>query len=308
MLKKFIKIILKYPVTLFNSIFLYLYYTFSHKGIYKKTLAFSHGKNKVLFMAPHVDDESIGVGATLLKHGEKGDTIIGLYMADGGGAVSSLDKESLIQLRKEEAHTIKNIIGIEQIYFLDIPDGQVMVREEYVDRVYSILVKESPDIIYMPFLLDGHIDHVNSSRILIESIKRWDSTFNNIFMYSVNTPIRPDLINTVTIMDKNLFDKKNTLYDVFKSQYVMGFDAFESVNRALRLLVKEGYALEGFVKGDLDRIIEFNNILIEEGFNPSQFRQLSSRYNLFFSYMKNKKLKDSYMDIFKDLLLITQEA
>lgn len=301
MLRKFIKIILKYPVTLFNNAFLHLYYSLSERGTYEKTPAFSQEKSKLLFIAPHVDDESIGAGGTLLKHGQKGDTIICLYMADGGGAVSSLDKEDLIQLRKEEANRIKEIIGIEEIHFLDIPDGQVMVKDEYVDRVYSILTKEKPDIIYMPFLLDGHIDHVNSTRIVIESIKRWDNNFNNIYMYSVNTPIRPDIINSITVMDKDLFQKKNSLYHVFKSQYVMGFDAFISVNRALRLLAEEGYALEGFVKGDLDKIIKFNNILKEEEFNPSEFRQLSSRYNLFLSYMKNKKLKDKYMKVFKKL-------
>lgn len=278
-----------------------MYYSLCEKGTYEKTTAFSDKNNKILFIAPHVDDETIGAGGTLLMHGEKGDRIVCLYVADGGGAVSNLDKESLIQLRKEEANKIKDLIGMDKVYFLDIPDGQVIVKDKYIDKVYSILIKENPDIIYVPFLLDGHIDHVNSARIVIESIKRWNSSFNHIYMYSVNTPIRPDIINSITIMDKHLFQKKNSLYRVFESQYVMGFDAFMSVNRALRLIAKEGYALEGFVKGDLDKIIEFNDILIEEKFNPYEFRQLSSRYNLILSYMKNKKLKDKYMDILKKL-------
>ncbi|GFN34309.1 PIG-L deacetylase family protein [Tepidimicrobium xylanilyticum] len=301
MLKKFVKIILKYPIILLNNVFLHVYYSLCEKGTYEKTTAFSDKNNKILFIAPHVDDETIGAGGTLLMHGEKGDRIVCLYVADGGGAVSNLDKESLIQLRKEEANKIKDLIGMDKVYFLDIPDGQVIVKDKYIDKVYSILIKENPDIIYVPFLLDGHIDHVNSARIVIESIKRWNSSFNHIYMYSVNTPIRPDIINSITIMDKHLFQKKNSLYRVFESQYVMGFDAFMSVNRALRLIAKEGYALEGFVKGDLDKIIEFNDILIEEKFNPYEFRQLSSRYNLILSYMKNKKLKDKYMDILKKL-------
>ena len=307
LLRKIVKGILKYPAKLFNNIFLYLYYKFSKKGNYRIDEHFVNKNNKVLFISPHVDDETIGAGATLLKHAENGDRIICLYIADGGGAVSTLDKKSLIQLRKKEAERTKDIVGMEKLYFLEIPDGQVVVKDKYIAKINSILKNENPDIIYTPFLLDGHIDHVNSTRIIIESIRQWDNTFENIYMYSVNTPIRPDIINTVTIMDKCLFEKKNNLYDVFKSQYVMGFDAFILVNRMERLIVNEGYALECFIKSDLDTVLQYNDILMEKKFNPNEFRQLSSRYNLFFSFMINKKLKYEYMDIFKDLSIMKQK-
>src|SRR5699024_5757584 len=132
-------------------IFLYIYYSFFKIGDYKEEV-FSQKGNKVLFISPHVDDETIGAGGTLLKHAENKDKIICVYMADGGGAISSLDKESLISLRKKEASKIKNIVGIEKLYFLDIPDGQVMVKGEYINKINCILEEENPDIIYMPFL------------------------------------------------------------------------------------------------------------------------------------------------------------
>lgn len=301
--RKIIKGILKYPFILLNNIFLYIYYSYFKIGDYKEEEPFSQKNNKVLFISPHVDDETIGAGGTLLKHADNKDRIVCLYMADGGGAVSSLDKESLIELRKKEAKKTKDIIGMEKLYFLNIPDGQVIVKDEYVKRINNILEEEKPDIIYMPFLLDGHIDHVNSTRIVMESIRQWNNEFENIYMYSVNTPIRPDIINTVTIMDKDLFIKKNNLYNVFKSQYVMGFDAFRLVDRMGRLLVRKGYGLEGFVKTDLNKVLQYNHILLEKNFDPNEFRQLSSRYNLIISYIKNKKLKDEYIDIFKDLFM-----
>jgi LmbE family N-acetylglucosaminyl deacetylase len=307
LLRKIVKGILKYPAILFDKIFLYIYYRFSKKGKYKVDEPFSKRNNKVLFISPHVDDETIGAGGTLLKHAENGDSIVCIYIADGGGAVSTLDKDSLIQLRKKEAEKIKDIVGMKKLYFLGIPDGQVFVKDEYIDKINSILKAEDPDIIYTPFLLDGHIDHLNSTRILIESIRQWDNTFENIYMYSVNTPIKPDVISNLTIMDKSLFDKKNNLYTVFKSQYVMGFDAFAMGDRMKRLLAKKEYALEGFVKSDIDTVLQFNRILVEEKFNPDEFRQLSSRYNLFFSFMKHKKTKYEYMDIFKELSLGKQE-
>ena len=301
LLRKIIKGILKYPAILFDNIFLYLYYRFSKKGNYRIDEPFLNKNNKVLFISPHIDDETIGAGGTLLKHAENGDEIVCIYIADGGGAVSTLDKESLIKLRKKEAEKIKDIVGIEKLYFLDIPDGQVIIKDEYIAKINSILKNENPNIIYTPFLLDGHIDHVNSTRIIIESIRQWDNDFKNIYMYSVNAPIRPDIISNITIMDKSLFKKKNSLYDIFKSQYVMGFDAFIMVNRMERILINQGYGLEAFVKSDLDTVFQFNNILIDKKFNPNEFRQLSSRYNLFFSFMKNKKFKYEYMDIFKEL-------
>lgn len=302
LIKSVIKGLLKYPVMFINNIFLYLYFKYYKKQEYIVDEQFSKN-SKVLFIAPHVDDETIGAGATLIKHVESNDSVTCIYIADGAGAVSDLTKKDLVERRKKEARDVKEIIGIEKLYFLEIPDGEVLVKDTFVDKVNEILQKENPNIIYTPFLIDGHIDHVNSTRIVMKAIKKWDENFKDLYMYSVNTPIRPDIINRVTLIDKTLFDKKNSLYEVFKSQYVMGFGAFKLVDRMRRILINRGYALEGFIKVDIDKAIEFDNKLKIYKFEASMFRQLSSSYNLLCSFMRNKKKKKKYINDFKNITI-----
>ena len=51
---------------------------------------------------------------------------------------------------------------------------------------------------------------------------------------------------------------------------------------------------EVFVRTDLKTLIEIERQLKEEGFKPEQFRQLSSYYNLLFSFKINEGLKKIY--------------
>lgn len=301
-MRDLIKKVLKYPVILFNKVFLYFYYEFSKKAYYYKDDMFKNKGRNILFIAPHVDDETIGAGSTLIKHGKNEDEITCVYIADGSGATSELSKEELVRERREEAYRIKELVGMKEVKFMEIPDGEVEVDKGTIDRFVDLLEEVDPYIIYTPFLIDGHRDHVNSSRILLEALREWNPNFKQIYMYEVNTRIKPDKINNIVIMDKDDFREKDELYKVFESQYVMGFDAFSMVDRAKRYITDEGYAIESFVRMDFEGFDDYNNYLLEEGFKPEDFRQLSSRYNLFLSYMQNRDLKNKYMENCKPLL------
>lgn len=301
-MRDLIKTILKYPMILINKIFLYFYYEFSKKGYYYKDDMFKNKNRRILFIAPHVDDETIGAGATLIKHGKNEDEITCVYMADGSGAISELSKEELIEERKKEAMKIKEIVGMKEVKFMGMPDSEVEPNKEAIEKLKKILDEVDPYIIYTPFLIDGHPDHVNSSRILIEALREWNPKFKHIYMYEVNTRIKPDKINNIVIMDKEEFKEKDELYKVFESQYVMGFDAFSMVDRAKRYITDEGYAIESFIRMDFEGLDDYNNYLLEENFEPTDFRQLSSRYNLILSFSKNKDLKKEYVKNCKPLL------
>ncbi len=300
-MREFIKAILKYPVMLLNKVFLYFYYEFSEKRFYYRDRQFEGKKKKVLVFAPHVDDETIGLGASLIKHRDRGDRVSLVYMTDGAGATSDLSKEELANIRKEEARKLGEILKLENLIFLDMEDSKVESDIESIERVSEIIREENPDIIYTPFIIDGHRDHVNTSRIVLYSAMGWRESFEDVYMYEVNTRLRADIINAVTMMDKEDFKRKDDLYRVFESQYVMGFDAFSMVDRAKRFLASPSYALESFVRMDLKQIKALDDYLKKENFQPEDFRQLSSRYNLLTSYFKNRKLKDRYMEKVKSI-------
>ncbi|SCY49072.1 PIG-L deacetylase family protein [Alkaliphilus peptidifermentans] len=294
MAKRIIKAILKYPLTLMNHIVLWSYYRWSSRRVIVKENMFQINSCKVLVLAPHVDDETIGLGGTLIKHAEKGSSIHCVYITDGSGSNTELPKEQIIRARKEEAKRIQDQIGIKEIYFMEEPDGSIQPSEELQRRLYDILDMVNPEIIYAPFLIDAHSDHVETTRNFISVLNKWNPNFSNLYMYEINCPIIPRLINEVSILDEEQLQQKIKLMEEFKTQESMAFDGFILLNRMKGQLVKDNSAAEIFIKANLQQIQEADKILIKEGFSYKQFRQLSNRYNLLLGFLQGYYKKLNY--------------
>lgn len=303
MLKKIVKAILKYPIILVNNIYTHNYYKNSSTN---KDQDIEHmiGKDdRILVFSPHVDDETIGLGATLLKHKREENPMALVYLTDGGGSTSNLSREELVQSRRKEGEKVKDSYGFHKVYFLDEIDGELdSSREKLIDNIFKILSEEKPTIIYTPFLLDGHRDHVETTRAVMKGLNRWNKNFNRIYMYEVNCPIPPELVNSISIMDENLYIQKGNIYNIFDSQWAMDFSAFRLLDRKKRFIINRGYGAEIFVRVDLNTLIEIEKVLRKLGFKPEQFRQLSSRYNLLSAFKTNKALKEDYITSIKNIL------
>lgn len=298
MVKKIIKIVLKYPIKFINSIYTYFYYKNSPKNDDVQINNMLSEDERILVLSPHVDDETIGLGATLLKHKDLGNSMGLVYLTDGGGSTSNLSREKLVEERKKEGERIKKAYGFHSLYFLEKLDGRLNSDdEELVKKVVEILDIEKPTLIYTPFLIDGHKDHVETTRVLMRALQIWDRDFNNIYMYEVNCPISPSLVNSISIIDEDLYNRKGDIYNIFTSQWAMGFDAFRLLDRRKKFIANAGYGAYGaevFIKTNLSNLLEMEKILEKEGFKPEHFRQLSSEYNLILSFNINRKLKEEY--------------
>ncbi|NLX61110.1 MAG: PIG-L family deacetylase [Tissierellia bacterium] len=298
MVKKIIKILLKYPLKIANSIYVNRFYRKNLGRVYEIDNIIDH-LDSILVFSPHVDDETIGLGGTLLKGKNIASKMALVYMTDGRGSTSNLSSHRLIEERKREGCRVKEAYGFEKIYFLDEPDGGLdSTKDKLIEKIVDVLDKEKPTIIFTPFLIDGHRDHVETTRLVIKALEKWDTSFSRIYMYEVNSPILPKLITSLTTMGPSLYNEKGKMYAIFKSQWAMGFDAFRLMDRGKRLLIEENktYAAEVFVKADVNTAKAMDLALEAEGFNPNDFKQLSSQYNLILSFMKNKKKKKELSD------------
>lgn len=296
MVKQIIKLLLKYPVKIANRVYVNSFYKNSPKRERYEIDNIVNLPDKVLVFSPHVDDETIGLGATLLKSKRIGAQMALVYMTDGGGSTSDMSRQKLIAERQREGHIVKKSYGFQSMYFLDEPDGKLNSRkDELVDKIVDILNKEKPSVVFTPFLIDGHRDHVETTKSVIRALERWNETFNRIYMYEVNCAIDPRLISSLTYMDNVLYNKKGNMYDIFKSQWAMGFDAFRLMDRAKRFLAEDeekAYGVEAFVRADVETGKSLVELLESEGFKPDEFKQLSSDYNVILSFTINKDRKN----------------
>jgi LmbE family N-acetylglucosaminyl deacetylase len=112
---------------------------------------------KILVIAPHLDDETIGVGGTIKKLIELRFNIQILIV---GGHLPPLYSKKNYEITKKESIKALKILGSKKTYYLDIP------ATEYHKDYYQIINKKmsevvntfKPRTVFIPFP-DRHIDH-----------------------------------------------------------------------------------------------------------------------------------------------------
>ena len=137
--------------------------------------------SKVLVLAVHPDDETLGCGGTLLKHKESGDRIYWLIATDMKEE-SGFTKSEILQ-RQKEIDTVAGLYGFDEVYKLNIPTMKVdqFPMMELVKRTSDIFNSVKPNIIYLPFLADMHSDH----RMMFQAAYSCTRTFRYPFIKKV---------------------------------------------------------------------------------------------------------------------------
>jgi N-acetylglucosamine malate deacetylase 1 len=195
-------------------------------------LAWTPGAERVLVLAPHMDDETIGCGGALALHVAAGAKVQVVFLTDGaaGAPQSALAepgaKRTLTESRKREAVLALEVLGIREATFLDAPDGELMQAPEVASRLREILSQHRPELVYLPCFLEEHPDHYAASRILLDATT--NLTFGIQCMgYEVWTPLFP---NTVIAIDAVVELKREAL-----SHYKSQLTSLDYIHTALGL-------------------------------------------------------------------------
>ena len=120
-------------------------------------------KKRILVIAPHPDDEILGVGGTIAKYSNHGDEVCILTVA---GHLPPLYEEGVYQQTMKEAKIAHAVVGASQSIFLDLPAttlGQ-MPTHELNGKIYGVINDIKPHVVLCPYP-DRHVDH----RIIFES-------------------------------------------------------------------------------------------------------------------------------------------
>jgi LmbE family N-acetylglucosaminyl deacetylase len=115
--------------------------------------------NKVLVVAVHPDDETLGCGGTLLKHKANGDEIHWLIATDIA-ELEGIDK-SVVDERNTEIKEVEKLYSFNSVYKLGLSTTKVDEYHisELITKISSVVNEIKPNIIYLPFKGDVHSDH-----------------------------------------------------------------------------------------------------------------------------------------------------
>ena len=123
---------------------------------------------RVLVLAPHPDDEAIGMGGTLAMHLAGGSEVTVLYLTDGGGPVEE-GREELVRVRRAEAEALGRDAGVRQVFW-DRPDTRLADDAATVQLLVALLRELRPELVYAPSLFDHHYDHFTTNQILADAL------------------------------------------------------------------------------------------------------------------------------------------
>ncbi len=150
----------------------------------QSALEWQPSNERVVVLAPHMDDEVIGCGGTLARHVACGADVTVIFLTDGrlGGIATT---------RQQEAKLALGEIGIRRIQFLDAQDGSLASTPGVAQALRAALAEARPDIVYLPFFLEEHPDHRAASALLSEAVARTALDFR-CHGYEVWTPLVPN--------------------------------------------------------------------------------------------------------------------
>lgn len=178
---------------------------------------------RILIVAPHPDDESIGCGGLMLQYGAQCEILL---LTDGRKGYDSsvpTDEEQLVRQRAEELRRAAAIAGIEKIYMLGIPDNTLKQNETTV----GAFDLTPYDYIFVPNHLERHKDHAPVLKMIQKMCRRQHASAR-IYEYEVWSPI-PGPTDVLILND--LMERKLEMVRQYQSQ--IRFLDYEAMTQAL---------------------------------------------------------------------------
>jgi LmbE family N-acetylglucosaminyl deacetylase len=113
---------------------------------------------RILAIAPHPDDETLGCGGTLLKHKADGDTTAWLIVTRGHEPQWSAQT---LEQKEREIEKVQSAYGFEQIFRAGLPTIKLdsLPLEQLMLPIHQAISSFQPDLVYLNHANDAHSDH-----------------------------------------------------------------------------------------------------------------------------------------------------
>src|SRR6185503_4407052 len=119
---------------------------------------------RILVIAPHPDDETLGCGGSLLKHKSDGDSLSWLVATRGHEPQWSAE---LLDRKEKEIASVTAAYGFDQTIRLNFPSIKLdtIPLYEFIAAIRNAISDCKPELVYLNHFGDVHSDH----RIVFEA-------------------------------------------------------------------------------------------------------------------------------------------
>ena len=114
---------------------------------------------RLLVIAPHPDDETLGCGGTILRHKKQGEEIHWIIMSKISEELGYSSKE--IISKNTEIKEVSKKYGFSSVSIADFDTTTLdqIPKNELIKFIASVFKNVKPTIVYAPFPGDVHSDH-----------------------------------------------------------------------------------------------------------------------------------------------------
>lgn len=153
----------------------------------------SSGRERVLVVAPHPDDEVIGCAGTMLHHRQAGDVVWVMVATDGRQSrAGGLAMADMIARRRAESQAAAAILGLDNLVWAGLPEGEWAIAD-LVAGLQKLFHQFQPTLIYAPSRVDYHPEHWRVAHALALAL----TEAVTVRVYQVHVPLTGLLTNVV---------------------------------------------------------------------------------------------------------------
>jgi LmbE family N-acetylglucosaminyl deacetylase len=205
---------------------------------------------RVLVVAPHPDDETLGCGGTLLRMAADGARLGWLIVTDMSAAAGYADDR--VRRRESEIDEVARLLGFSEVFRLRLPTARLdaIPMQDLVGKFAAAFDSFRPEQVFLPNPSDVHTDH----RIAFDAGAACTKWFRHPSVRRVlayETPSETDFSLTPSSFQPNHFvdiadflERKLAAMSVYASE--TGTFPFPRSTEALRALARVRGAASGF--------------------------------------------------------------
>lgn len=154
-------------------------------------------KETILVISPHYDDGILGCGG-FMALAQSNDAEIKVVVITTGE--NELLKNKSLHVFREECIAAIEMLGINDITFLDYPDRTIPLSGPIIEDYRQIVSKFMPDYILTPSPSETHVDHLRVTRGLIKALEGYWR--GHLYFYETTQPVPINTAQDVTSVMK----------------------------------------------------------------------------------------------------------
>ncbi len=169
-----------------------------------------------LVFAPHADDETFGMGGSLLKAKDQSIETHVVVMTDGALGGQAVN---LVATRQREVDQAATLLGLSGLHFWLQPDRGLEPGKGLVDRALALIQELSAAAVFFPGPLEIHPDHRAAALITWQALQQCRSAdfHPRIFSYEIGTQSPVNYLVDITAV-RATHEKVMAVYDSQNSE------------------------------------------------------------------------------------------